>query len=90
MTKQRRRRSESTSANAGSDGVPGLWVIFYVQCKQVCAAPGRKPQIEFRPAALTASVFPEVLLTNNSMACDIWKCTGVGLLSRLRPGASAK
>lgn len=38
----------STSANAGSDGVLGLWVIFYVQCKQVCAAPASKPQIESR------------------------------------------
>lgn len=38
----------NTSANAGSDGVLGLWVIFYVQCKQVCAAPASKPQIESR------------------------------------------
>lgn len=38
----------STSANAGSDGVLGLWVIFYVQCKQLCATPASKPQIESR------------------------------------------
>lgn len=43
-----KQRAVSTSANAGSDGVLGLWVICYVQCKQVCAAPASKPQIESR------------------------------------------
>lgn len=74
-----------TSANAGSDGVLSLWVVFYVQCKQVCAAPGSKPPIESRPVALTATRIPEVLLTNNNnMACDIWSAS-----ARSWPGASA-
>lgn len=58
---------------------------FYVQCKQVCAAAGRKPRIESRPVALTANVSLKCCWPSDNMARDIWSASGTGLLSSLRP-----